>query len=421
MRPELCRLCERPAAEGGYRGAELDLEALAEWCLNYLGTTLADEVKDEDLFCFFCVWDARFLRETLNGPESELIPCWWPDEKTKDTKPLSYALFKAGNIQQCWVTLQKLPSDESSLQNYNEIEPKEYDLDKTKFQCIYCIKSFLCKYKKNRHIKENHGTIAICCNFNLSCRSYFLTVEERDLHIKEFHLKPKVPVLQNCIYCQRNGLTRKGIWQHVRKKHADVAFMCPYMCAKYFKSENELKIHLETQHKGIEERKKFKCSMCSYRSQRRDFLTSHEVKVHQKLVPLSFKCLRCPAKFISNAILKRHISYVHQYRDCPSCKKRITVGSVSQHFQIVPCRFCKIKFNCRGLLRDHNLKCGISFSCAFCLKVFEQKSSLQYHLIRNHLQVKGLRFKDRGHKCKICSIFLSSRANLKRHVLMVHS
>ncbi|XP_059478268.1 uncharacterized protein LOC132198317 isoform X4 [Neocloeon triangulifer] len=56
---ELCRLCERPAADGGHRAAELDKDKLAEWCLNFLGTTLAKEIDDRDLFCYFCVWDAR--------------------------------------------------------------------------------------------------------------------------------------------------------------------------------------------------------------------------------------------------------------------------------------------------------------------------------------------------------------------------
>ncbi|XP_059481536.1 PR domain zinc finger protein 5-like [Neocloeon triangulifer] len=417
MWPELCRLCERPAAEGGYRGAELDLQALAEWCLNYLGTTLADEVKDEDLFCFFCVWDARFLQETMVGPESDLIPCWWPDEKIKDSKLMSYENFKVGKLQQCWVTLQKLPL-------FHESATSEINLDKPKFQCIYCIKSFLCKSKKNFHIKVNHGTIAIRCNYNVNCSNYFLSMEERDLHIKEFHLKSKVPVLRNCIYCERKDFTRTALWVHIKRNHTDVALVCPKRCAKkHFKSENELKIHLETHHKSIEEKKRFKCSSCNYRAMERGYLKSHEVKVHHKLVPLSFKCLECPATFISNASLRSHNSYYHKYRDCIHCKMRISFGYFNQHCYIVGCRVCKIKFNCRGLLDDHKLKgCPKpSYSCEYCLKAFEKKINMQYHLFREHLQVPNPRFKDCQHKCKICFSSFKLPGSLKKHIFHKHS
>ncbi|XP_059478267.1 uncharacterized protein LOC132198317 isoform X3 [Neocloeon triangulifer] len=114
---ELCRLCERPAADGGHRAAELDKDKLAEWCLNFLGTTLAKEIDDRDLFCYFCVWDARFYHNKshneANG-EDDYDMCWWPEQDVDKNAQDLHKNYTDGKLQQCWVSLEKLPSEEKA-------------------------------------------------------------------------------------------------------------------------------------------------------------------------------------------------------------------------------------------------------------------------------------------------------------------
>ncbi|XP_059478303.1 G-protein coupled receptor 52 isoform X3 [Neocloeon triangulifer] len=153
---ELCRLCERPAADGGHRAAELDKDKLAEWCLNFLGTTLAGQIDDQDLFCYFCVWDARFYRNNCNNAvncKNDYDLCWWPEEGSdKDTQDL-YKNYTAGKVQQCWVSLEKLPSEEKASANAGMKAASRLDGN-----CCYCGENALLRGA----LSQQSAVILIC-------------------------------------------------------------------------------------------------------------------------------------------------------------------------------------------------------------------------------------------------------------------
>ncbi|XP_059480994.1 uncharacterized protein LOC132199911 [Neocloeon triangulifer] len=258
MRPRLCRLCERPAADGDYEAAELDLQKLDEWCLNYLGTTLAEDVTENDVFCNACVSDARFLhnnemRKANLGAEVTNL-CWWPNEVAGKKLPVmidisedvEFPMVKTGQISA------------QSQQIFNSTNNKS-----CKKKCEYCNKMYV-KSKMSMHINKEHSDIAIRCTYR-KCATYFKTLEERDAHIKETHLKPKAidpyPYVE-CIYCNRRDIRKFNLSQHVKINHSDTAIKCNFgkRCLTYFKTNAELEKHYETKHKSIEEKKKFKCS-----------------------------------------------------------------------------------------------------------------------------------------------------------------
>ncbi|XP_059476196.1 uncharacterized protein LOC132197132 isoform X2 [Neocloeon triangulifer] len=139
MFAELCRLCERPAADGGHRAAELDKDKLAEWCLNFLGTTLAKDIDDQDLFCYFCVWDARFYHsKTINTYDESDDFCWWPEQDSNRNTQNLYKNYGAGKVQQCWVSLEKLPSEENASDSAGgKAESKIFE------NCGYCNKQLI--------------------------------------------------------------------------------------------------------------------------------------------------------------------------------------------------------------------------------------------------------------------------------------
>ncbi|XP_059476583.1 PR domain zinc finger protein 5-like [Neocloeon triangulifer] len=439
MRPELCRLCEKPAADGGYRAAELDKEKLAEWCLNYLGTTLAKEVKDDDLFCYFCIWDARILYENdtriVNGCNNQINYCkikWWPEQETGKSANDLFQNYKAGNVQQCWVSL-KQAKDQKRIRSYNTGKKDSTEIFRT---CCYCGKDIPAKSWKT-HMKKKHADISIRCNFSSMCCMYFHNVEERDAHVKEIHFKPKNEVLYDCMYCPLKQLKVWTYKKHLKSKHRDVAIRCSFRwCHRYFKSRDDMNAHLETYHKSREENKKFKCSFCNYKAHSRPAVAQHEFKNHKK-GEKNFKCSNCAEKFSCKMSRKQHMYSAHILRACPACDLQIQASKFNQHFKKNSCRTCQTEFDCWGLCRKHERKCKPKFQCEICSKVFRIKSDLAYHMISNHLIQKKKGVKSRKtvnlpsmklqlakrpkFKCAHCSMEFLHRANLRRHLATVHN
>ncbi|CAB3388397.1 Hypothetical predicted protein [Cloeon dipterum] len=104
----LCSICERPTADGAVLGVHVDKEKLQNWFLNICGHELAEEILDDDLICFFCLWHAEFLGK-FNGISDEAL-VWWPrnsDYSDDATKELRNYYFE-GKLEQCWVQLEKI-------------------------------------------------------------------------------------------------------------------------------------------------------------------------------------------------------------------------------------------------------------------------------------------------------------------------
>ncbi|XP_059478301.1 zinc finger protein 808 isoform X1 [Neocloeon triangulifer] len=429
---ELCRLCERPAADGGHRAAELDKDKLAEWCLNFLGTTLAGQIDDQDLFCYFCVWDARFYHhqnKTAVNSTDDNDMCWWPEEDAYKNSQDLYKNYAAGKVQQCWVSLEKLPSEEkaSSFVGGNA-KSKIY---KT---CCYCNNQFVYLIE---HMKKIHADVAIRCNFKLTCCKYFKTVEDREAHVNEFHLKPKIETLSDCIYCSLKGFKKWNLRKHIKAKHCDVAIRCSIKkCALYFKTGAELDLHFETKHKSREEKKKIKCSICNYIACDRRLIENHEAKFHQ--VQKAIKCSDCTKIFVSKSDMQNHKTHVHNLRKCPACNSKIVISKYYRHFTKRFCRNCKTVFDCLELLGNHEKNCKHGLKCELCLKSFKQKHMLKYHMIMKHLvknaqssksnasvllcklnKTKSIR--NRKWNCAHCSKEFSAKQSIKTHLARVHN
>ncbi|XP_059478264.1 zinc finger protein 311-like [Neocloeon triangulifer] len=429
---ELCRLCERPAADGGHRAAELDKDKLAEWCLNFLGTTLAGQIDDQDLFCYFCVWDARFYHSksiinALNYEESDKQDfCWWPEKDADKNAQDLYKSYAAGNVRQCWVSLEKLPSEENASADAGE--NAKLRLGKN---CCYCGKNNIPDWNWAKHMQKNHADVAIRCNYLNNCSKYFKTVEERDAHVNEVHLKPKVEILSDCIYCPMKGFKRKRLCKHVKAKHRDVSIRCSYQkCALYFKTLAEMDLHFEAKHNSREKKKNFKCSICDYKAIDRRSIENHEAKNHEVLKTI--KCLMCPKIFASKIDLRTHLNHTHNFRKCPACNLRIKISNYFTHFTKRYCRKCKASFDCLELLRKHEKNCKPEFKCELCLKSFINKSQLKYHMNRKHFiqnvrfskSIKSLNFRKSNKiklKCAHCSKELSEKRFIERHLAQVHN
>ncbi|XP_059481547.1 zinc finger protein 423 homolog [Neocloeon triangulifer] len=435
MRPELCRLCERPAADGGHRATELDLDKLTKWCLVNLGTTLTGGVKDDDFFCCFCVWDAKFQfeNEAQNSNGNNDLQ-WWPSVDPGNNKIL-FETYSKGLVQQSWVSLEKIKlnnpeSEESVLKEENRGQ-----------KCVYCRKTFKQLFY---HIKRNHADIAIRCNYNKHCVTYYKSYKLRDAHIKEVHLKPKVKRIMDCIYCPKRNLQLRNLYTHMRENHSKIAIRCKVPnCVIYFLTKEELEVHTKEKHRNLEKRLIFKCSECAFKAPCGINLSNHLATVHQIGVKL-IQCEKCPSTFVSDLGYRRHVYTRHNFKTCLHCNTEVLMLSFAQHTTAVKCLKCELDFNCRGLLKSHKqkhhshnfkavsqnsnflfrrykrkmYKCVIDktnreiFQCKLCPSSFLSVIGHQRHFKSIHLSYK--------YRCGHCSAEYWGRDNMKNHLSMKH-
>ncbi|XP_059481093.1 zinc finger protein 717-like [Neocloeon triangulifer] len=437
MRPELCRLCERPAADGGHWATELDLDKLTKWCLLNLGTTLTGGVKDDDLFCCFCVWDAKFQfeNEALNSNGNNDLQ-WWPSVDPGNNKIL-FEAYSKGLVQQSWVSLEKI--------KLNNPEKEESDLKEENpgQKCVYCRKTFKSLFY---HIKRKHADIAIRCNYNKCCSTYFKSFKLRDAHIKEVHMKPKVKRIMDCIYCPKKNLKLRLLYTHIKENHSEIAIRCkvPY-CVSYFLSKAELEVHTKEKHRNLEKRLIFKCSECAFKAPCGINLSNHLATVHQIGVKL-IQCEKCPATFVSDLGYKRHAHTRHNFKKCLHCNTEILMLSFSQHTTAVKCLKCNAEFNCRGLLNVHKLQFACcktkefshksevvlkkmfsyvddqsqkKLQCNMCLRTFVTRSGFDYHFLTAHIKSEHRSLQI--FKCAHCDAVYTHKSNIRNHLATKHN
>ncbi|CAB3379718.1 Hypothetical predicted protein [Cloeon dipterum] len=131
LQKELCLICERPTADGAVQAFHVDKEKLQAWFLNVSGHELAEEILDDDLICFFCLWHAEFLGK-FNAISDEAL-VWWPrnSDYTDDAAKELRNYYFEGKLEQCWVQLEKIElpqSDGKGTQN-SEAEQPEVDMN----------------------------------------------------------------------------------------------------------------------------------------------------------------------------------------------------------------------------------------------------------------------------------------------------
>ncbi|CAB3388729.1 Hypothetical predicted protein [Cloeon dipterum] len=152
FRKELCLICERPTADGAVLAVQVDKEKLQEWFLNVCENELAEEIEDDDLICYFCLWHAEFLWK-FNGMTDEAL-VWWNLDLDDAARELRKHYFE-GNIEQCWVQLEEVDLPESEKE---EIEKDEMELE-SEMESTYCPEKKRCLYCGSAQVKHiaKHG------------------------------------------------------------------------------------------------------------------------------------------------------------------------------------------------------------------------------------------------------------------------
>ncbi|CAB3388993.1 Hypothetical predicted protein [Cloeon dipterum] len=151
LQKALCLICERPTANGAVLAVHVDKEKLQTWFLNVCGHELDDEVEDEDLICYFCLWHAEFQWKYDEMADENLV--WWNLDLDDAAKELRKNYFE-GKLEQCWVQLEKIEIPKSAAGEERRIV--EAEIRQRLWKCIYCGKRF--KYSSNMlyHVKKMH-------------------------------------------------------------------------------------------------------------------------------------------------------------------------------------------------------------------------------------------------------------------------
>ncbi|CAB3384497.1 Hypothetical predicted protein [Cloeon dipterum] len=110
----LCLICELPTADGAVSAVHVDKEKLKTWFLNACEYELADEIEDDDLICLFCVCHAEFQWKFDEMADENLV--WWNLDLDDAARELRKNYFE-GNLEQCWVQLEKIKLPESDSED----------------------------------------------------------------------------------------------------------------------------------------------------------------------------------------------------------------------------------------------------------------------------------------------------------------
>jgi KRAB domain-containing zinc finger protein len=296
-------------------------------------------------------------------------------------------------------------------------------------RCIYC-KKFVRSYYLKDHIRIQHNSVAIKCEYLQKCPTYFLSKKERDEHYLKVHesdTKDRVkcaicckmvcssriyihmrcyhkleislgarakgvdPQFENCLYC--NCVIEKRLMHyHVSYNHKSIAIKCNFRCGKYFQSvekrqEHILKVHSTRKKvgkKGIEQ----KCLYCGkivryYR---------HHLNHNHSSIIIRCKYLFCVTYFHTKEEREKH--YVSEH-------------SILNQMQPVNCTKCTQKFWSERNLKMHMQKMHYNgnLKCEMCEKTYRSVSSMKSHMITVHLKTR---------ECSVCKIHV---VNLHEHAL----
>lgn len=229
-----------------------------------------------------------------------------------------------------------------------------------KSQCVYCKKQ-LPEDRLLSHVHIHHKAVALRCTFSQTCRSYFLSNEDRERHNLEVHLTGKLIENRKCSCCSKEFQSFYELKQHALNIHGESLLKCSIKkCPFISNSSEKVTQHLQDAHVMAEKLKLFSCKICNFKTKFKLNIRTHTLRMHgtEKL-----KCKLCLKNnyFKSRFSLNIHVESVHNSKKsnviCIHCNLSVLQLSLAGHVAQRPCKLCNVIFNCFGLMQKHRLKC----------------------------------------------------------------
>lgn len=259
-----------------------------------------------------------------------------------------------------------------------------------KFQCV------LCKFVSNSRLElRRHAELHVARDIKCKgCGHMF-----HSLYKYKCHLKTECTNLKTtCTICNRQVLVQ-NVFKHQRshedtKANKEGRFTCNF-CDKNFKKKQNLYSHrwnIHRRKKVTHEHEARVCLHCGKLFATRGYLKRHE-KYHEQS-PTMFTCAMCPGKsFLVYARYRKHKILMHDPSRCI-------------------CFTCGKKFMSSALLKRHLAAHGDrKWICEKCGRAFRRQDNLHNHRLKVHEMVKT---------CKKCKLSFVSQEEFRSHMMSIH-
>ena len=195
------------------------------------------------------------------------------------------------------------------------------------------------------------------------CHTIFKSSEDFKRHINNYHLTGKKFVHQyrlvrmknkvykitmfKCDACEEEFTAKRNLKRHVESDHFLESHDCQD-CGKHFSRRDALKRHIEAVHSRTSE--VFKCDLCEATFNRENNYQRHKLSFFANDGSVRNKCTWCFKDFCTEKLLRNHLREKHNYQDfsCEFCSRDFNQKSTFQmHMatrKVVECTECDESF-----------------------------------------------------------------------------
>ena len=179
-----------------------------------------------------------------------------------------------------------------------------------------------------------------------------------------------------CAYCLEEFRNFLRVNFHIKQCNGGPPFSCA-LCSKTFQVKKDLNSHKEIMHADD---KPFKCPYCSNSAgasfKRNSSLQKHLIKKHETPQNESYKCDKCPKRFIKKVYLTHHKTRFHNTTKpflCQNCgESLLSKSSLREHMKMHAPTLEKTPCPSK---REQNM-----YPCHYCEKSFKRKDKLDFHI-----------------------------------------
>ncbi|XP_059056408.1 zinc finger protein 57-like [Achroia grisella] len=137
--------------------------------------------------------------------------------------------------------------------------------------CPHCDQSFTSYYQRNRHMFNEHNTVAASYKCNI-CDKSFILKSKLTSHIKKVHLMERN---HKCAECGQGFFIKQSLDEHMIKHTGERVYKC-MVCQKAYARKKTLREHMRIHNND----RRFKCGMCGLAFVQKCSLKSHMLSNH---------------------------------------------------------------------------------------------------------------------------------------------
>nr|CAH7729029.1 unnamed protein product [Callosobruchus chinensis] len=317
--------------------------------------------------------------------------------------------------------------------------------------CVQCNATFKSARALDDHVVKKHpnDTASVSRKIHECTKCSYKTIFRYDL---DRHDASSHPEAVSCIHCNLILKTKAALDEHVVKKHPDsIASLARriYECLQCFYKttiKRNFDRHLSTHSEDVSSCELIQCDHCTAKFKSKLSLDDHVIRKHPEFIAsVSRKIHECPICFyktVNSTSFNRHtsrhskIASSYEPKACVHCnatfKRKLWLDDhvVRKHVDFMSsvtsklheCTKCSYKTVRKKLLVRHFLTHSYtaksySESCVHCNAKYQQRISLDDHIIKKHPEFITSVTRN-VYKCTKCTFKTAKKGHFDRHTLM---